>query len=134
MENILLSHGVRPTSNRILVLRTLMESDRPLSIKDFVSLIVSLDKSSIFRCLRYFAKHHLIHEIEDGSGALKYEFCHAEHTEEHSDMHPHFYCKSCKRTICLTDIPLPIIALEDGSIIHSANYVIKGICAKCAQE
>lgn len=134
MENILLSHGIRPTSNRILVLRTLQESDYPLSIKDFTTRIISLDKSSIFRCLRYFAEHHLIHEVEDGSGALKYELCHTEHTEEHTDMHPHFYCECCRRTICLSDIPLPMVPLTDGSIVHSANYVIKGVCGKCASK
>lgn len=131
---LLKTHGIRPTTNRVLVLRVLVESVYPLSLKELEQRIVILDKSSVFRCLRLFADHHVIHVIEDGSGALKYELCHAEHTEEHSDLHPHFYCESCKRTICLTNIPLPVIQISDGSIVRSANYVLKGLCADCIEK
>ena len=72
-ESILISHNVRPTTNRIIVMRALMMHDKLMSIKDFEEKIITLDRSSIFRTLRLFVKHHLIHEVEDGSGALKYE-------------------------------------------------------------
>ena len=134
IEDVLLSQDIKPTLNRCEIMRVLLESDFPLSIKDFENTALGLDKSSIFRCLRLFAEHSLIHEIEDGSGALKYEFCHVEHTNEHTDLHPHFYCELCKRTICLTDIPIPNIKVTDGSIINSANFVLKGICSNCADN
>lgn len=131
--SVLLAHGVKPTSNRILVLRTLAESPFPLSMKDFADRVVSLDKSSIFRCLRHFVECHLVHEVEDGTGAVKYEICRADHSAGKSDLHPHFYCESCKRTICLSDVPLPVVEMTDGSVVHSANYVLKGVCGDCVK-
>lgn len=132
-ESILISHNVRPTTNRIIVMRALMMHDKLMSIKDFEEKIITLDRSSIFRTLRLFVKHHLIHEVEDGSGALKYELCRAEHcTDHHDDLHPHFFCESCKRTVCLSDMPIPKVSFVDGSIVHSVNFVLKGICGECA--
>ena len=131
-ENILKSHRVRLTTNRIIVVRALMGHKHPMSLKDLEERVATLDRSSIFRTLRLFAKHHLIHEIEDGSGALKYELCHANHTKEHNDLHPHFFCELCKRTKCLSDVPIPIVRFTDGSVVRSVNYVLKGVCGDCA--
>ena len=133
-EEMLKSHKVRPTANRLIVISALMEHEHPMSIKEFEENYVNLDKSTIFRTLRLFAKHHLIHEIEDGSGALKYELCHSNHSEEHNDLHPHFFCELCKRTICLSNVTIPVVKFTDGSIVHSVNYVLKGICGDCCRR
>lgn len=42
--------GVRPTANRILVLRALRESAHPMSLADLENHLETLDKSSIFGC------------------------------------------------------------------------------------
>ncbi len=130
-EQELQTHNIKPTANRILILKTLDKYERPFSIKDLEELLVTLDKSSIFRCIKLFAENHLIHEIEDGSGSTKYEHCKSTHTKEHTDLHPHFYCERCKRTICLHDIPMPHVNLNQDYTVHSINYIIKGICDKC---
>ncbi len=130
-EDVLVGHGVKPTANRLLVLKALAGNNRPISLKEFEERLVTLDKSSIFRCLKLFAEKHLIHEIEDGSGALKYELCTSNHIEEHNDLHPHFFCERCKETTCLYDMPMPHVRLEGGYEVHSVNYIIKGICNKC---
>ena len=49
IEDVLLSHGIKPTLNRCEIMRVLLESDFPLSIKDFENTALCLDKSSIFR-------------------------------------------------------------------------------------
>ena len=40
--------GVKPTANRILVLKTLKESDRPMCLSDLENELITMDKSSIF--------------------------------------------------------------------------------------
>lgn len=39
--------GIKPTSNRILVMKTLVNEQNPLSLKDLEQKMVSVDKSSI---------------------------------------------------------------------------------------
>ena len=39
IEDVLLSHDIKPTLNRCEIMRILLECDFPLSIKDFESLL-----------------------------------------------------------------------------------------------
>ena len=63
--------GVKATPNRILVLRSMLLSERPLSLSELETMLDSVDRSSIFRVLTLFAAHHIVHEIEDGSGMIR---------------------------------------------------------------
>ncbi len=53
--------GIKPTSNRILVMKTLVNEQNPLSLKDLEQKMVSVDKSSIFRTLTLFLEHDAVH-------------------------------------------------------------------------
>jgi Fur family ferric uptake transcriptional regulator len=123
--------GVRPTVNRILVLRALSEYSHPVSLGDLEGRIGTLDKSSIFRVLNLFAEHHIVHSIEDGSGSLKYEICKGEHECTLSDMHVHFYCEGCHQTFCFEDSPIPAVPLPEGFEVSAINYMVKGLCPRC---
>lgn len=124
-------HGVKPTSNRILVAKALAAADHPSSLSELEESLVSVDKSGIFRALLLFRDHHLVHTVEDGEGATKYELCLSVHEDEDEDMHVHFYCERCHRLFCLHDTPIPHIRLPRGFSSDSANFVVKGICASC---
>ena len=52
--DILIAHGIRPTANRILVVRALLAADRPMSLTELEHKILTLDKSGIFRALTIF--------------------------------------------------------------------------------
>lgn len=59
IENLLNGKGVKPTSNRILVMRELIKASHPVSLADLeISLGFSMDKASIFRVLELFQKRH----------------------------------------------------------------------------
>ena len=60
IENILQDTGIRPTANRILVARTMLQSDKPLSLIEIEDELLSIDKSVIFRTLKLFGEHHLV--------------------------------------------------------------------------
>lgn len=124
--------GIRATANRILVFRMLDHAHHPMSMGDLEEKMLTLDKSTISRTLTLFLSHDLVHAIEDGSGSMKYEPCTGEHHHELHDQHPHFRCTVCNRTYCLDDTTIPSITLPEGFIIHDINYVIKGVCARCA--
>ncbi len=124
-------HGVKPTSNRIVVVKALETASRPLSLTELESKIQTIDKSGIFRALTLFREHHLVHVIEDGGDGVRYELCHSHDAEHDDDVHVHFYCEQCRRTYCLDDIKIPPVALPGGFIMNSVNYMIKGICPNC---
>ncbi len=126
--------GIKPTPNRILVLRAMLAAARPVSLPELEAILETMDKSSIFRVLGIFVRHHLVHAIEDGSGMSKYEVCHGERECTLDDMHTHFYCESCHRIFCFPSIHVPAITLPEGFVMTSVNYMVKGICAHCASK
>lgn len=133
IENILSSKGIKPTANRILVIKQLMKASHPLNLASLEILLeFSMDKASIFRVLELFAKNDVVHVIEDGSRSLKYELCRSGNNHSIADQHAHFYCEVCKETYCLESTSVPVIDVPDGFKPHSINYMIKGICPKCS--
>ena len=98
--------GVKPTSNRILIMKTLIKESRPMSLSDIEETLPTMDKSSIFRVLSIFLKHHIVHSFEDGRGILNYELCTHRGICNNSEAHIHFYCKLCHKSFCMKDIPM----------------------------
>lgn len=127
-------HGIRPTSNRIVVLKALAAAMNPSSISDLENKIVTIDKSGIFRSLMLFREHRLVHVLEDGDGGVKYELCLSNDEDEDEDMHVHFYCEQCHRLFCLHDMPVPQVDLPEGYSMTTVNYVVKGTCPQCAER
>lgn len=128
---LLQAHGIKPTSNRILVVKALAAEEHPSSLTELEDRMVSVDKSGIFRSLVLFRDHHLVHTIEDGEGAIRYELCLSHDGDEDDDMHVHFYCERCHKVYCLYDTPIPPVPLPRGFSRESANYMVKGVCAEC---
>ena len=126
--------GIKPTSLRVLILRTMMHENRAVSILDKESELETVDKSTIFRTVTLFLSHHLIHSIDDGSGSLKYAVCGNSCTCAVEDLHSHFYCNSCHKTYCLEGIDVPVVELPVGFSLQSINYVLKGICFVCSSK
>lgn len=134
VEDILTRKEVKPTSNRILVMRELIKASHPVSLADLEVLLgFSMDKASIFRVLELFSEKDIIHVIEDGSRSLKYELCHSGTHHTISDQHVHFYCERCKETYCFEDVNVPLVNIPEGFLPHTINYMIKGICPKCSK-
>ena len=131
---LLESHSIKATANRILVAQTLGNADRPLSLKELEYMILTIDKSGVFRALTEFKRHSLVHVIEDGSKGVRYELCHSQHHEDDDDMHVHFFCERCQRTFCLKHIHVPVVQLPDGFTLRNINYVIKGLCPECTEK
>lgn len=132
-EKLLTEAGVRPTANRLLIARTLSRATRPLSLTELEDVLPTLDKSSIFRTLTAFREAHLVHDIADGGEGTRYELCVGHHVEGEpdDDLHVHFYCERCHRTYCLTDVPVPHVALPPGYRQRAANFIVKGLCPHC---
>ena len=130
---LLEQHGIKPTANRIVVVRELASAMRPMTLAELEYKILSIDKSNIFRALCLFKEHHLVHVIEGGSDGARYEICHSHDHEHDEDVHPHFYCERCQKTYCLDYCEVPAISLPKGFEQHSVNLMIKGVCPDCCE-
>ena len=139
IEQLLASHRIRPTANRIIVCRYLNTAPGPLSVAEMEEALETIDRSTITRTVATLLGAHLLHRVDDGSGSMKYELCRDtahphDEPHEHTDIHPHFYCRECHRTVCLHSAPLVMPQLPEGCVAEDANFVITGICADCARR
>lgn len=134
IEGLLERHGIKLTANRILIAKIMSTLDYPISMKELETMLLTMDKSSIFRTLSLFKNHHLVHQMEDGNDIVRYELCHSHSEEEDEDIHVHFYCEHCHRTFCLIEISVPQVNLPVGYRQTAVNYMIKGICPDCSQR
>lgn len=130
-----LSHkNINPTANRILVLKTLMEKDCPMSLADLENELLTMDKSSIFRVLQLFAQKDMVDTFEDGRGVHIYEICSAEGRCDGQDAHLHFYCEKCHKSFCFKDVQVKDINIPQDFKINSISFVIGGICPNCSKR
>lgn len=131
---ILKKHSVRPTPNRIIIIKALSEAGRPMSMTELEIKIPTIDKSNIFRTLSLFDEKHMVHRIDDGSEAVRFELCKSGHEDRDDDMHPHFYCEKCDKTFCIEDVPIPEVPVPENYEVHTVNFVMKGICPDCGRK
>ena len=131
---LLEKHGIKPTSNRIVIAKSLAACENPVSMKELEDQIITIDKSNIFRTLTLFRDNHLVHTVEDGAGVTKYELCFSKSIETDEDEHMHFFCERCHKTFCLYDMPIPDLCIPLGYQMHSVNFMIKGLCPKCSKK
>ena len=132
-EELVQQHGIRPTANRIMIVRALAGAGQPLSMIDLENKLLTIDKSGIYRSLVLFRQKGLVYALEDGSGEMKYEFCRGKNEEE-SDRHVHFFCEQCRQTYCMEEIAIPEVTLREGFLVHSINYMVKGLCPQCVKK
>ena len=126
--------GIKPTAMRLLILRTMLDTNRAVSQHDLEETLQTVDKSTIFRTVMLFMEHHLVHAVDDGSGALKYAVCSDDCTCSVSDQHVHFYCQGCHRAFCFRQQAVPVVEAPEGFVLHGVNYVLKGLCPACAAK
>lgn len=134
IEQRLEKKGIRPTANRITVMRELMRQTRPVNLSHLEDCLITLDKSSIFRVLSLFADHGVVHTIDDGSGSMKYEVCGDAESHNPTDMHIHFSCQECGEISCMESVKIPPVDMPEGYEAVSVNYMVKGICPKCSER
>lgn len=125
---------IKPTAIRLLVLKTMMKLNRAVSLSDLEDELQTVDKSTIFRTITLFAEHHLLHAVDDGSGAVKYAVCGDECSCSVADQHVHFYCENCHCAFCFRQQAVPVVQVPEGFVLQGVNYVLKGLCPACAAK
>ena len=132
LEHKLDHRKIKPTAMRLLVLDFFRKQDHAISLKDLENGLESTDRVTLFRTLKTFEEHKIIHTIDDGSGSIKYAICNDScECGYPQDIHVHFFCKVCNETQCLPKVKVPPMTLPQGFAPKEANVVVKGVCGKC---
>lgn len=132
-EQRLESRSIQPTAMRLRVLNYLSERKAAVSLADLEEHFSHSDRTTLYRTLKTFQEHGVVHQIYDESGSTKYGLCAENCTCSYpDDMHAHFYCTSCENTFCFQNLSIPNINLPDAFQPSYGNFVITGHCPDCA--
>ena len=132
---LLESKGIRPTAMRLMTYKRLAELEVAISLGDLEKDFKISERSTLYRTMKTFEENAIVHQIEDGTGVLKYALCEENcECEVGTDLHLHFHCSNCDETVCLTEHKIPQINLPEGYITEDINLVVKGVCEKCSRQ
>lgn len=74
-EKRLKSRNIQPTAMRLLVLDFLTRNRSAVSLADLEESFDRSDRTTLYRTLKTFLEHGLVHQIHDESGTAKYALC-----------------------------------------------------------
>jgi Fur family ferric uptake transcriptional regulator len=134
LEERLQQKQINLTAVRLLVLDFLEKQSKAVSLTDMEREMDPVDRVTLFRTVKTFEEHGLVHRIEDGTGATKFALCAPDcNAKQHQDLHVHFYCNQCKETYCLPKTHIPEVALPPDYQAFERELIVKGICALCTK-
>ena len=135
IEQVLESKNIRVTAMRLLIYKFLAENQVAVTLSDVENAFEKADRTTLYRTVKTFVERDIAHQIDDGTGIVKYALCEQDCScEIETDLHLHFHCNNCNETVCLTDHKIPKIKVPDGFVSENVNLVIKGICDKCSGQ
>jgi len=133
IEDFLETKKIRPTAMRILIYKFLDGQQVATSLTDIEQAFDRSERTTLYRTLKTFEEHGVVHKIDDGSGVTKFALCEENcNCEVDTDLHLHFHCNNCAETVCLTNHKIPHISLPEGYTVEDVNLVVRGICEKCS--
>jgi len=118
---------IRPTLQRIHVLRVLMEYKNHLSAEEVYKIlqkeVPTISRATVYNTLNLLSKKGVILEVITPD-SVRYDYV--------ETPHHHFYCEKCKKVYDIYEnLPVPDITKVDGHLIKNIQYCIVGICKKC---
>ena len=88
-----------------------------------------MNKATVYRIASRLEADGIIHSFKGANGITWYAPCSDYTSNKHQDCHPHFQCKVCGKTECLTmDVAIPSIPNHK---VDSVELLIIGKCKDC---
>ena len=128
LKNLLQQKGVKPSVQRLSILRYVMENmDHPSVDKIYQKLlpqIPTLSKTTVYNTLKQLTEKGLISALNIDDAEIRYDFV--------EQPHAHFICLNCGR---IYDIEMESaiyqIQVVEGHQVTSIQINFKGICNNC---
>lgn len=132
MRKLLESKKISITDFRISVLEIFEKYSNALAMDQIESELGEFDRITLYRTIKLFKKHGIIHEITIAGNPVKFALCNQSCEEgDHQHNHIHFRCNKCEEVYCVDIEKIPQIGLK-GFQIHDVEIQASGICNKCA--
>lgn len=132
IRQILRESKLYRTRCRVAIFKVLHEAKKPLRQDQIANRLGKkrLHKVTIYRTLESLCSIGLVHKAFMQKRAWYFEL--GENCTE-SQCHPHFTCKSCGKTTCMTEIMLPMAkSPHKGFVIHRQQVRLEGLCPICS--
>jgi Fur family ferric uptake transcriptional regulator len=129
-RTLLSSKGLRVTEQRLIVLRALATSRRPVSFPELEERLSEegLDRATVYRNLLALTELGILIRTLLGDGVARYELPLAGaglHTE-----HFHLVCLDCGGVSCL---PPTAVSLHGEAVRRVTEVQLRGHCAACSR-
>ena len=140
-EKKLSSKGIRSTEMRLKIYKYLNRKTYAVSLNEMQKVFIAkseknktANRTTFYRNLKTFEDKGLIHQINDGTGVAKFVISDKKAKGKYgTDLHMHFHCTVCGKTICLPD-RISKQNLPDDYEINDLNLVLKGVCKNCSKK
>ena len=133
-ELILSENGINKTKFRTDLLNLFYLTKGSLSVEDILNKFKkSINKVTVYRCLKSFEEKGLIHEVPDNNNLIRFALCNNKECDakSHNHNHSHFLCSSCNQTFCLDSVKIPDINCIKGFFVRQVKLNIEGLCQNC---
>jgi Fur family ferric uptake transcriptional regulator len=133
-KQLLTAVKLRQTRQRIAVLKTLMDSLKPLTQDQIATKLgrKAPDKVTIYRVLEKLFDAGLVHRAFLCQRTWHYELA---HNCTENQCHPHFTCIDCGDTHCLTEVTLPMAkSPQNGFVFQRQQVRLEGLCPRCNSQ
>ncbi|MEE9154900.1 MAG: Fur family transcriptional regulator [candidate division NC10 bacterium] len=137
IKYLLGGQGYSWTRARSAVLTVLTTHLSPLRVEEIHRGLRDprINLSSVYRTLRLFEALNVIHRVELGEGAARYELA-----DDYRDHHHHLVCDGCRRIEDVTACPVEAADLtrqirkRTGFAVRSHVLELFGLCRTCRRE
>lgn len=132
-DELLAKENLSKTQVRTEIINLLKQRNYALSeqeIKD--RLFRKYNRTTIYRTLKTFLEHNIIHQIVDDKSVARYVI-NKEYIRKRNfyKEHLHFKCKACGRLFCLENTPVKQYNLPEGFTFEKSEFLVIGICRDC---
>lgn len=73
IEQVLESKNIRVTAMRLLIYKFLAENQVAVTLSDIENAFEKADRTTLYRTVKTFVEKDIVHQIDDGTGIVKYE-------------------------------------------------------------
>lgn len=131
VKNILESKGVKPSFQRISVLKYLLRENNHPSVdtiyKSLVPDIPTLSRTTVYNTLKLLSEKEVIATLTISDTDLRFDFI--------SEPHDHFQCKQCGTIYDVqAGANLEEVKSINGHRVQEVQLHMKGICNQCLDK
>lgn len=133
-EEILSKTGLKSTPGRVAILEFLLGAENPVTQQEVFDSVryAGVNNVTVYRTLNTLFEQHILHRIDTGDRVWRFAFCGCNHR---GHCHPHFVCRLCGKTECVSDVKMPKVFLpKPGYVVEERELYIRGVCAECSAD